>query len=101
MAATEKRDRGDLGRVPRLTLLAPDIVEAILDGRQPEGRDGDAGPDAATGQGAPLGTHRVSVPGRPDDLPAPVALLLRNAGLVCRPYLRGLAPVRRMAARFE
>jgi hypothetical protein len=37
MAATEKLDRGYLGRVPRLTLLAPDIVEAILDGRQPEG----------------------------------------------------------------
>ena len=27
-----------MGRVLRLTLLAPDIVEAILDGRQPEGR---------------------------------------------------------------
>ena len=26
-----------LGRVLQLTLLAPDIVEAILDGRQPEG----------------------------------------------------------------
>ena len=24
-----------MSRVPRLTLLAPDIVEAILDGRQP------------------------------------------------------------------
>ena len=24
-------------RVPRLTLLAPDIVDAMLDGRQPEG----------------------------------------------------------------
>ncbi len=27
-------DRGYLGRVLQLTLLAPDIVEAILDGRQ-------------------------------------------------------------------
>ena len=35
MAATEKLDRGYLGRVLQLTLLAPDIVEAILDGRQP------------------------------------------------------------------
>ena len=35
MAAAEKIDRGYLGRVLRLTLLAPDIVEAILDGRQP------------------------------------------------------------------
>ena len=26
---------GHLGRVLRLTLLAPDIVEAVLDGRQP------------------------------------------------------------------
>jgi hypothetical protein len=34
-AAAEKLDRGFLGRVLRLTLLAPDIVEAILDGRQP------------------------------------------------------------------
>jgi hypothetical protein len=35
--AAEKIDRGYLGRVLQLTLLAPDIVEAILDGRQPEG----------------------------------------------------------------
>ena len=33
----EKIDRGYLGSILRLTLLAPDIVEAILDGRQPEG----------------------------------------------------------------
>src|SRR5215213_2252284 len=37
MAAAEKLDRGYLGRVLPLTLLAPDIVEAILEGRQPEG----------------------------------------------------------------
>ena len=37
MAAAEKVDRGSLGTVLRLALLAPDIVEAILDGRQPEG----------------------------------------------------------------
>ncbi|EFH10723.1 hypothetical protein [Teichococcus cervicalis] len=37
MAAAEKIDRGYLGRLLQLTLLAPDIVEAILDGRQPEG----------------------------------------------------------------
>ena len=35
MADAEKLDRGYLGRVLQLTLLAPDIVEAILDGRQP------------------------------------------------------------------
>jgi hypothetical protein len=35
MAAAEKLDRGYLGRILQLTLLAPDIVEAVLDGRQP------------------------------------------------------------------
>ena len=35
MAAAEQIERGYLGRLLRLTLLAPDIVEAILDGRQP------------------------------------------------------------------
>ncbi len=34
MAAAERLDRGYLGRVLQLTLLAPDLVEAILDGRQ-------------------------------------------------------------------
>jgi hypothetical protein len=37
MAAAEKLDRGYLGRLLQLTLLAPDLVEAIVDGRQPEG----------------------------------------------------------------
>ena len=37
MAAAEKIERGYLGSVLRLTLLAPEMVEAILDGRQPEG----------------------------------------------------------------
>ena len=36
IASTEKIDRGYVGSILRLTLLAPDIVEAILDGRQPE-----------------------------------------------------------------
>ena len=36
-AAAEKIDRGYHGRVLQQTLLAPDIVEAILDGRQPQG----------------------------------------------------------------
>lgn len=35
MASAERIDRGYLGRLLQLTLLAPDIVEAILDGRQP------------------------------------------------------------------
>ncbi len=36
MAAAEKIERGYLGTLRRLTLLAPDIIEAILDGRQPD-----------------------------------------------------------------
>src|SRR5689334_6724694 len=35
IAAAEKINAAYVGRVLRLTLLAPDIVEAILDGRQP------------------------------------------------------------------
>jgi hypothetical protein len=36
MAAAEKIEREYLGSLLRLTLLAPDLVEAIMDGRQPE-----------------------------------------------------------------
>lgn len=36
MAAAEKIERGYLGTLLRLTLLAPAMVEAILNGRQPE-----------------------------------------------------------------
>lgn len=36
MAAGEKIERGYLGTLLRLTLLAPELVEAILNGRQPE-----------------------------------------------------------------
>ena len=35
MAAAEKINASYVGRLLRLTLLAPDNVEAILDGRQP------------------------------------------------------------------
>ena len=37
MAAAEKINASYVSRLLRLTLLAPDIVEAILDGRQPDG----------------------------------------------------------------
>ena len=36
LAAAEKINASYVSRILRLTLLAPDIVEAILDGRQPE-----------------------------------------------------------------
>ncbi|WP_052402296.1 hypothetical protein [Muricoccus aerilatus] len=36
MAEAEKLDRGYMGRLLQLTLLAPNLVEALLDGRQPE-----------------------------------------------------------------
>ncbi len=42
MAAAEKIDRGYLGRILLLTLLAPDIVEAIPDGTQPSTRSATA-----------------------------------------------------------
>jgi hypothetical protein len=35
IASAEKVNESYVGRLLRLTLLAPDIVEAILDGRQP------------------------------------------------------------------
>lgn len=37
MAAAEKIERGYLGTLLRLTLLAPDFVEAVLDGRAASG----------------------------------------------------------------
>ena len=36
MAEAEKIERGYLGSLLKLTLLAPDIVESVLDGRHPE-----------------------------------------------------------------
>ena len=37
LAAAEKINSSYVSRMLRLTLLAPDMVEAILDGRQPDG----------------------------------------------------------------
>jgi hypothetical protein len=37
MATAEKIERGYLGTLLRLTLLAPDIVEAVVEGRRAEG----------------------------------------------------------------
>jgi hypothetical protein len=36
LAKAERVDRGFMGKILQLTLLAPDLVEAILDGRHPE-----------------------------------------------------------------
>jgi hypothetical protein len=36
MAAAERVERGYMGTLLRLTLLSPDVVEAILDGRHPD-----------------------------------------------------------------
>jgi len=36
IATAESLERGYLGSLLRLTLLAPDIMEAVLDGRQPD-----------------------------------------------------------------
>jgi hypothetical protein len=36
MAEAEKLDRGYMGRLLQLTLLAPRLVEAVIDGRQPQ-----------------------------------------------------------------
>lgn len=40
IAAAEKINSSCVSRFPRLTLLAPEIVEASLDGRQPAGMEG-------------------------------------------------------------
>jgi hypothetical protein len=66
-AVAEKLDRGYLGRILMLTLLAPDIVQAIMDGRQP----------------AELGVHvlRVGFPVEWEGQRAALALVQR---LVCR-----------------
>ena len=37
MARALKMDRCHMARMLRLTLLAPDIIEAVLEGREPEG----------------------------------------------------------------
>ncbi|WP_431266858.1 hypothetical protein [Dankookia sp. P2] len=37
MVAAEKIERGYLGSLLRLTLLAPEVVQGILDGKQPAG----------------------------------------------------------------
>jgi hypothetical protein len=61
MAAAERIERGYLGSLLRLTLLAPDIVEVILDGRRLDGvallRLREAIPPAWEEQSATLEDH--------------------------------------------
>jgi hypothetical protein len=63
MAAAEKIERGYLGTLLRLTLLAPDVIEVILDGRQPDGmtlpRLIEPLPTCWIEQRAALGTQRL------------------------------------------
>ncbi|MBF0154509.1 MAG: hypothetical protein HQL64_12275 [Magnetococcales bacterium] len=57
LAERENLDNSYVAKVMQLTLLAPDIVEMILDGRQPEamtwrkGADGVGGAEAVVGGG--------------------------------------------------
>ncbi|MBX6745221.1 MAG: hypothetical protein IRY87_24565 [Acetobacteraceae bacterium] len=71
LAAAERVDRGYLGRILQLTLLAPDIVEAVLDGLQ--GADADLArlmeplPSEWSEQRAELASPRLPrQPGTPD-----------------------------------
>jgi hypothetical protein len=105
LAAAEKINASYVSRVLRLTLLAPDIVEAILDGRQPEGMtllglmkpfpvewssQGRGSPDG-TGRLGPFIQERCEARGaeyRPPQLPA--ESYDRKAGALSR--LQGIAP---------
>jgi hypothetical protein len=44
LAAAERVDRSYIARMLRLTLLAPDVVEAVLDGRRAQGFEPSAPP---------------------------------------------------------
>lgn len=66
MAAAEKIERGYLGCLVRLTLLAPPIIEAILNGRQSEGM---TLPGLLEGVEAEWG-HHLSTQGWPSGAPS-------------------------------
>lgn len=94
LAAAEKINSSYVSRVLRLTLLAPDIVEAILDGRQPEGMTLPAlmepFPAEWEGQHADLGeSEGRRVPGRkassPCAMPCRENSTERSPLLLCRP----------------
>ena len=60
LAAAEKIDRSYLCRVLRLGLLAPEIVEAIIDGRQAEGGDPAGADEGVSGGTIRMGNHTPS-----------------------------------------
>lgn len=62
MAAAERIERGYLGTILRMTLLAPDVVEAILDGRQPDGMSLSAFMGPFPPAWAEQSRHRASLP---------------------------------------
>jgi hypothetical protein len=72
MAAAERIERGYPGTLLRLTLLAPDIVEAVLDGRQPHGltlpRLLEPFPTAWAGQSVVIGSQRPLQQGATEEL---------------------------------
>jgi hypothetical protein len=78
-ATAEKINESYVGRVLRLTLLAPDIVEAILDGRQPAaaGRIAQTILGRMAGPARRLRAHNQKVAGRSS---AHKKMPLRKAG---------------------
>jgi len=76
LAAAEKINSSYLSRLLRLTLLAPDIVEAILDGWQPEGM-------SLPGLMEPFPVEWGRQPGH--------ASVLLNASLVPAPFACGVS----------
>ena len=66
LAKAERVNETYICRALRLTLLAPNMVEAILDGRQPEGMTLPrlmAGVEMAWGQQAATTVYRRALPG--------------------------------------
>jgi hypothetical protein len=60
LAAAEGVDRAYVGRVLNLTLLPPDLVEAILDGRESKGGDATGTYEANCGGVGVSGPNRIS-----------------------------------------
>jgi hypothetical protein len=83
LATAEKIDRSYLGKMLRLTLLAPDIVEAIMDGQQPREL---ALPSLMEPMPSEWHRQRVEI--------AQATRLISTTTAVCDPSRGGRAPVR-------